>query len=330
MAITYTTSWQSSATESEGNNTKTRMLAVVAEGGEVLNPTNVFLATDKTTGAAMPVRNDPYPFEPGYFLQSRSSPRLVGPRYAEVVLTYGRGSGNNTDDPNNATRYRVRNGISSETTDADVNGNAMLNSAGVPFSGTVQTNVSAIFIDAIRVEPAYNLPQAVAFTNKINGDAFQLAGYPINPGEAYCLGIQPDADYTLEDATVVIVYSFEIRDRLTLGDGSRATAFIHRLLDQGQEAWTYNDQLVQMFHANGDGGEVSAVTSDVLLDNGIPLDPASYTNPDINFDQADGRGWANTVNRAPNAVRDQIAPGSPTFLLYQKHYTENFSGLSLG
>jgi len=337
MAIVYTTSWEASRNDSYDAREFGTIATVIATAGEVLNPVNVYSALHQTSNAPLPVVGQASPLDSRYFVQSINH-RIRGPHFAEIAISYklGKGSGEQEEeDPlNNPVRYRVRNGITSEATDADVNGNPLLNSAGDPFSGTVQTNISAIFIDAIRNESAYNFPQAIAYTNKVNADVFSLAGYPIQPGEAYCLGIHPESDFKLDDTYVTVVYSFEIRDRLALNNGDRVTAFIHRLLDQGRRGWAYatgdGANIQDIYSKNGDGTDPTQVSSDIRLRDGIPLERDSHITNNPNFDDSDGRGWqAQTPpGKAPGATRDIQATGA-TFLLYQKHLTANFGALGL-
>lgn len=333
MAIVYTDSWEASRNDSYDSREFGTIATVVTTAGEVLTPINVPTATHATTGVPLPFVGQQSLQDPRYYVQSVSAPRFKGPRYAEVGISYrlGRGSGEqeNEDPLSNPVRYRDRNGITSEATDADVNGKPLLNSAGDPFSGTVQTNISAIYTDAIRNETSYDRPQAISFTNKVNADVFTVAGSVIQPGEAYCLGIQPESEYTLQDTYVPVVYSFEFRERLTLQNGDRVTAFIHRLLDKGRRAWIYSDEIVDIYHKNDDGTEPSAASSDVLLNGaGIPLDEASHVSIAPNFDPPD-RGWVEPANKAPNATRDVDPETMANFLLYEKHFTANFGALGL-
>ena len=334
MAIVYTDSWEASRGDSYDSREFGTIATIITTAGETLNPVNVKTAVHQTTSIPLPIVGLQSTLDTRYYVQSVSFPRFEGPRFATVAISYrlGRGSGEqeNEDPLSNPVRYRVRNGISSETTDADVNGKPLLNSAGDPFSGTVQTNVSAIYIDVIRNEATYNLPQSIAFTNKVNADAFSLAGYPIQSGEAYCLGIQPEADFKLDDTYVPVVYSFELRERLTLQDGTRVTAFIHRLLDKGRRAWMYSGEIVDIYHKNDDGTDPSAVTNDVLLNGaGIPLEQDSHISIAPNFDQDAGRGWLEPPDKAPDAVRDVDPNTMANFLLYEKHFTANMGELGL-
>ena len=339
MAIVYTTSWEADRSDTYDSREFSQIATVIATAGETLTPVNIKTATHQTTGAVLPDVGSQSDIDSRFYVQA-VRPRISGPRFASVGLSYrlGKGSGEQEEeDPlNNPVRYRIRNGVSGDTTDADVNGNPLLNSAGDPFNGTVQTNIAAIYVDVIRNESAYNLPNAIGYTNKVNEDNFTLAGYPINPGEAYCLGIQPEGDYKLNDDYVTIVYSFEIRERYTLQNGNRVTAFIHRLLDQGKRGWAYGEdggeEIGDICPKNGGDSLPSAVTSDVVLDGqGTPLEKDSYVTPNPNFDQGGGRGWQPQAapGKAPNAVRDVDPNTAATFLLYEKYLTATMGGLGL-
>lgn len=337
MPIVYTQSWEASRSDTLDSREFGTIITVVATAGEVLNPVNVTTATHATSGAPLPTLNSTSPLDTRYYVRSVSFPRFDGPRYATISVTYGLGKGSGKEeeeDPLNASlRYSVRNGVSTEATDADVDGNALLNSAGDPFAGTVQTNISALFIDVTRNESAFNLQQAIAFTNKVNSGQFSLAGYPINPGEAYCVGIQPATQYSLGDTFVEVVYSFELRERLTLANGGRVTAFIHRLLDQGKRGWATipggggdSVRLDDIAVGGGENIDPSPVSSDVLLDgNGQPLEKTAFQGMEDNWE-----AWAAPpANKAPNAIRDVNPNTNATFLLYDKHFTANFAGLGL-
>lgn len=335
MAIVYTNSWEATRSDSYDSRTFGTVAVVVSTDETTLTPVNVLNATHATTGVPLPSVGQQSDLDTRYFVQQVSVPRFDGPRYATVSITYGLGKGSGekeSEDPLVApTRFRVRNGVSGEKTDADIRGRPLLNSAGDPFAGTIQTNISAIYIDVIRNESAYNLPQAISFANKINADVFSLAGYPINPGEAYCLGIQPERDYTLLDTYVPVVYSFELRERLTLNNGGRKTAFIHRILDQGKRAWASvpggeGDSLRIDDIATGETANPIQVSSDVLLNgNGQPLESDSFIGMNNNWEAWD----APPENKAPHAVRDTVAATGATFMLYDKHYEANFGSLGL-
>lgn len=342
MAIVYTLSWETNLSVSNDSREFGKIAYVVATAGETLDEFNVLGARHVTTNALLPQLNTPSSTDPRYYVQRVSAPRFDGPRAAEVAISYrlGKGSGEQEEeDPLSVPlRYRVRNGVSGEPTDSDVNGKPLVNSAGDPFSGTVNTNISALYIDVVRNEGAYDLNRAYQFTNTINGDGFVLAGYAIRPGEAYCLGIEPEREFKLNDPYVPVVYSFELRPLRTLANGNEANQFIHRLLDQGQRAWGYGSgggdyELAQIHHKAGDGTDITPVSSDVLLSgDGTPLDQSGYVTTNPNFDQEDNKGWEPQVggnDKAPNAERDVDANTGATFLLYQKFKTSNFSELGL-
>lgn len=339
MAIVYTQSWQASRSDTLESREFGTIATVVTTAGEVLDPVVVTTATHATTGAPLPKLNEVSPLDSRYFVRSISFPRFDGPRHATIGITYGLGKGSGAEEEEDQLavplRYQVRNGVSGEPTDADVNGRALVNSAGEPFGSTVQTNISALFVDVTRNESTFDLQQAIAYTNKINADQFSLAGYPIYPGEAYCVGIQPSGQYSLNDTFVEVVYSFELRERITLANGQRETAFIHRLLDQGKRAWAIapkgdadgeSTRLVEIANDNG-LSDPTPVTSDVLLDGfGQPLDKDSHRGID--------EEWVDWVqppeDPIPHAIRDKNANApNAVFLLYEKHFKMNFSGLGL-
>lgn len=335
MPINYTIGWNASRLDSNDSREFGLIATVVATGSTVLTPANVYSGTEQTTGAPFPQLNQPSTtVDPRYFVQSISAPRFDGPHYAEVAISYrlGKGSGEQEEeDPLSVPlKYRVRNGVSGEVTDADVNGKPLLNTAGDPFSGTVSTSLSALYVDVVRNESTYDLQQAYNITNKINSDNFALAGFSIRPGEAYCLAIEPEREYKLADTYVPVVYSFELRPLRKLANGQLETQFIHRIMDKGRRAWIFDAQKVDIFHGPDDGQTISPVSDDVLLDEGKPKDQDQYVSDAANFDPEAGRGWADPPkNLAPKAVRDKDDETGATFLLYQKYFEASFAQLGL-
>jgi hypothetical protein len=332
MAITYTIGWSHSRDDSLDDREFGSTAVIIGDSSTVLTPANIFTAVHASTSAAFPAINSRSAYDNEYYLHRRSAPVFKGPRFAEVQLVYrrGRGSGREeTDDPLAApVRYRWRFGTTSEATDADVNGNPLLNSAGDPFADTIQTDIGSLFVDAIRNEAAFDPQYALSYLNKINSDAFQIAGQGIQPGQALCKGITP-AEYTLQSNYVEVTYSMELRGYFP---GTKFTQFIHRLMDKGRRGWIYQDQLVDigLRGDSGDNADTIPVGDDVPLVNGIPMEDDKYVGVAANFDPDDGRGWADQgVRRAPDATRHVNQKTGVNFLLYGKHDTVPFGGLGL-
>lgn len=347
MAITYTESWAQSFSESTDSRSITLELHVVSDDA-VLTAVNYKTATHATTGALFPLIGTPLAntllIEPSYTLRSRSAPSFEGPRYATVQCVYERGpfGGNEeNDDPlTNPVRYRFREVTNAEPTDADAEGNPLLNSAGDPFASPVNTYYNSYILEATRNEAVFNAPLAVSYHNKINLGGFQIAGISLNPGEVLCTGISPPSEYKLNDPYVPVTYKFEIRERLRLSDGTRLTSFIHRILDQGRRAYTAEGVKVAIYDRNGDVPNPTPVVSDVLLDEGWPstpdgADPATtWWSIDPSFNPDIGKGWAkNSQIASPPLVaidRRTDADKPPvTWLFYRKYEETDFSGLNL-
>lgn len=344
MAITYTESWEKSFSESRNDREVTVEFHVVSDDA-VLTPWNYQLATEATSGAAFPPPGAVRPEDPRYFLDRRSAPSFEGPRYAVVTAVYRIGSGgpSSEDDPlNQPTRYRFRPITNSESTDTDALGNPLLNSAGDPFGQSVQGSYNSYIVEAARNEAAFDPAIAVSYHNKLNQATFQLAGKTINPGEALCTGIYPTSAYTLQDPYVEVTYSFEIRERLTLRDGTRVPAFVYRLLDQGRQAWiAEDDKKVGIYLRNGKKPNPAPVQSDILLDNGAPIGEPNdggntYWSVDPGFDPKRGKGWAQrpqvivppllAIERIPVSGDEQK---TVSWLIYQKYIETDFNGLNL-
>lgn len=340
MAITYTESWSQSFSEDLDTRELTIELHVVSDD-DVLTTFNYQTATHATSGAAFPNKGDFRGEDPRYRLHRYSAPSFEGPRYAKVSTVWKTGpfgGEQEEDDPLNVgTRYRWRPVTQSEPTDADADGNPLLNSAGDPFAGTVPGYINTYIVEATRNEAAFDPAFAVSFQNKINQAAFQLAGQAINAGEALCTGIFPPSDYKLDDEYVPVTYQFEIRERLTLFNGQRLTAFCHRILDQGRRGWIYGTSKVAIYDRNGELSNPSPVAQDVPLDEGVPIgEPAdsgkNFWSINPEFDPPD-RGWEknNRVSVPPLLAQDKSndVNNPVTFLYYKRFQETDFSGLNL-
>jgi len=342
MAITYTESWDQSFNDTKDDRDVAVTLHVVSDAA-VLNGSNVLTATHATSGAAFPSKGDAWPNNFRYRLHSRRAASFSGPRYAKVQLIYKTGPFGGeeaTDDPLQApVRYRWRPITQGEPTDIDIDGNPIINSAGDPFANPVQGFLNSYILEATRNEAGFNQQQAVMFQNAINSTAIQFGGSTIEAGEAKCTGIYPANDFTLVDEYVPVTYQFEIRERLTLGDGRRITSFVHRILDQGRQAWLYDGSKVPIYNRNGTIANPTPVTRDVPLDRGVPIgEPGdggeTYYSVEVNFNPPD-RGWSdnpqesNKVNEPPLLAIDKDPDSGITFLYYKKHKELNFASLGL-
>lgn len=352
MPLTYTESWEKAFSESTTDREITTEAHIVGDASTLVTPFNYATATEETSGAAFPVIGQFRTENPRYRLHRRSAPTNEGPRYAKVQLVWrtGKFGGNEaSDDPLNAPiRYRFRPVTNGEPTDVayDANGDLIVpitNSAGDPFSSPVQGSYNSYIFEAVRNEAAFDPAFAISFQDKLNQGNFTFAGKTIQPGEALCTGIFPSGGYTLQDEYVSVTYQFEVRERLTLQDGSRAPAFVHRLLDQGRQGWIHGDggpfRKVAIHHRNGEVPNPTPVSYDVLLNAGVPVnEPADnakdWWSVDPAFNPQNGKGWEpNSQVSVPDLLAiDQNFnnPDRPvTWLLYRKHKETDFSGLNL-
>lgn len=337
MAITYTESWA----QSFGEDTDTREVSIeyhVVSDDAVLTSWNYKTATHATSGAAFPIKGQPRLEDPRYRLHRFSSPQFEGPRYARVqtVWKVGPFGGTETeDDPLSApVRYRFRPVTNSETTDADANGNFLLNSAGDVL--TAEGHYNSYVLEAIRNESVFDPAFAVALHNRVNQSTLQIVGKTLQPGEALCTGIFPENEWTLQDEYVPVVYQFEVRDRYRLFSGNRVTAFSHRMLDQGRRGWIHGPRKVAIHHRNGDIPNPTPVGEDVLLDLGVPLGEPDeggrdWWSVDPDFAPDVGKGWEPNMQVLvpPLLAIDKDPDTKATWLYYARYAETDMSGLNL-
>ncbi len=145
-----------------------------------------------------------------------------------------------------------------EPIDKDSYGNAITNSAGDPFSTNAQDDFASIFYVYERYEAKYDGAKAMAYSNKLNADVFDMPGFGrVAKGQAMCKSIRVAEKYNRETKAVLMVYTFEIRE-----DG-----FDLRILDKGRRAWSSTG--IDDIYVGANGKQVS---DDVLLNGyGIPI-----------------------------------------------------------
>ena len=352
MAITYTESWEKAFGESTSDREITTTAHVVGDASTVVTPFNYYTATEATSGALLPILGQQRAENPRYRLHRRSAPVNEGPRYVTVQLVWRTGKfggSESTDDPLNApTQYRFRPVTNGEPTDVafgatGVRDVPIVNSAGDPFTSPVQGSYNSYIFEAVRNEANFDPAFAISFQDKLNQGNFTFGGKSIQPGEALCTGIFPAGGYTLEDEYVAVTYQFEVRERLTLKDGSKVSAFVHRLLDKGRQGYIHGAggpfRKVAIHHRNGETPNPQPISYDVLLNEGVPVnEPADnakdWWSVDPEFDPANGKGWEpNTQVSVPDLLaidKNADNPDRPvTWLIYRKHQETDFSGLNL-
>ncbi len=298
---------------------------------------SVYTATH-SDGTPFPRIGDPHPDDPLAVVNRISAPSWLGPQFAEVNVIYrtsgSRGGGASPEDPlDNETIYRPRFAVRAESTDVDVHGNPILNSAGDVFGSKPQGTYTLVGLDIIRNEPGFSIPFALGFVDKVNSDEFKIANYIIKPGQAYCANIAPERGYKLSERFVPILYSFDFHE-LFPGDGDpvKRSFFHHRIIDQGKRAWGYpgtrdsNPADAGVFEILD--GEGKPVTTDVLLDGkGAPLKPDNYRFGGLEFD--DNAGWQENPDAPPpGATIINTAVGAKA-LLYDRHLATPMAPLNL-
>jgi|GEM_PF-6560101 len=184
-----------------------------------------------------------------------SEPRVTSP---DNPLTYvvefdyappssGSSSGNNA--PSDLLRppiYHPQISLSTEDVDADIEGNAIVNSAGSSFSSPQKKRFPSLRYVYRRFESSFDGARAIAFTGVVNSDSFNMPGFgSVTAGQAFCESIVVAAAFNRTSSSIEIQYSFELR----------ADGFKTRILDEGGLAYyvaSNNIKLGKIFTTNGE------------------------------------------------------------------------------
>lgn len=138
--------------------------------------------------SGIPAYGTPHPDDPFRYCIDVSADR-VEPGVFRVTATYEtppNGEQQLPDNPlNQVPQYQWGFNTFERAIDYDLNGIAIVNSAGEPYDPGVMMKYAVATLNVTRNEPAYDHSYAFTFVNHVNADTF----YGVGPGYAFCTGI---------------------------------------------------------------------------------------------------------------------------------------------
>lgn len=216
----------------------------------------------------------------------------AGFRFWTVTITYSSSPegrffdhGNPLNEP---TKWRVVPATEQTASSVDAYGFPIMNAAGQAFSTDPPAFQRFITLVGQRVEPYFNLQQAIQFTNAVNNVGVSFDGtWSLEKGQVCVRSIQPVSTITGAEPYVIVEYVIEIRqgDEDGPDDDGFFDGFKLRILNDGTEGF-YDDggvtKVGPLCRLVADPNNPSRSLPDkvsypVLLDSdGIPLDSGIY------------------------------------------------------
>lgn len=146
--------------------------------------------------------------------------------------------------------------------DQDVNGNAILNSAGEPFSPPIEVNVTSLMLSITRNESSFSALYAAGFTDMVNSDNFPTSSGNIAANYMKVDSIIGNPAWTVTTGIYYQVnYQFEILNANAVPQG-----WTRRILDAGKNKLV-SGALYKIYDPQG-----LPVTDPIPLDgSGLPL-----------------------------------------------------------
>jgi hypothetical protein len=201
---------------------------------------------------------------------------------------------------------------STEPTDIDGFGNALLNSAGDPFPPQAD-QFGGDILCITRNEPMYLPQKNLTYRKKVNSDTWSPLGmFSLDPGQARCRSIRPTAKYVIGQPFVVVAYRFELR----------ADGFATKILDEGSQGW-YDDSGTPTSGPFYQAGNPVVRAINVRLDGtGKPVDPSFKVTATLKTPIAN-------PTALPSDVKVTTAIPNGAFLAYTLPKSIAFAGIGL-
>ena len=278
-------------------------------------------AVDATTGLAVPRIGDS---EGGLICSGREVSEHPAPSVFFIKASFAGSEyddGDGTEPPEEPiVRWRWKQGERSRDVECDVDGNPIVNSAGIPFSDSFSDEDSILILTAWRKQPLYDPVSAHALRNRVNSQAMNVLGIQLDGEQLWCKRIEPTNDQTPDTTVVEVEHEFwmtsgyrpwqlRVPDKshmgLYLSDGEYKAGLLYPL--------DHRDPVDEAVLLNGEGLPINA------SHYAIKLDPDSTgvipeTNPNV-------PDWF------------EIAPESNdngTILIFTRKHKANFRGLIPG
>jgi hypothetical protein len=236
------------------------------------------------------------------------SPRLFKVEFDFAPASGGSGGATISDLAKPPT-FHPQISLSTESVDADVKNNPIVNSARVSFSGRQNKRFPSIRYVYKRYETFFDGAQAIAYTGKINSDNFEMPGFgSVGPGLAFCESISVASAFDRTAQAILVQYTFELRE-----DGFRT-----RIMDEGPSGWGYPTEAATPGSFTTLDG--TPVNKSIRLNGfGGPYDAGKYKV-----------GSVVAGNLATSPPGAEVEPGNgAVFLKYQLYNERPFSALLL-
>jgi len=212
--------------------------------------------------------NLPHPNNPNMRAGSRDATNFKGPLswIVTAFFTFGDHGACAVSPLDEPAEILAESGIEMVPSDTDIDGNAIVNSAGDPIDPPQARAVHTLALSVKLWVPSYNIQEAMRITDAINSDPFELKGAGIvEPGQCHCRHYKPIQSYTQFAPYVRVEFLFEFADA--------TDPWQNLIFDMGRNGWAIGpdgDPIKGQicFH---DGTPIS---EDVRLDGtGKPIDP---------------------------------------------------------
>ncbi len=258
-------------------------------------------------------QGDSHPADTRLFAQEPVITTGRGPQIYDVDVDYAPAqsldiSGDASNVLKQPPTYTLITGSSNEPIDRDINGTAITNSAGDPFSDNIRKQILTLFYVYQRWQPQVDPELMLAYANVVNADRTFLPGFGwIEAGQGLCAPPKLLQSITRDTKAVQMEFKIELRK-----DGFRA-----RILDKGRQALYAGGKLGAIYN-----DARQQITSDVRLNGaGTPLDTSFLINKTLEDPEPDGAKLDTKVKRVG-------MPGA-TYLYFEIYEKLPFSALNL-
>jgi hypothetical protein len=225
-------------------------------------------------------------------------------------LPPGGGGSSGSNQPTNTPVLRhPQVALSTESVDADINGNPIVNSARDAFQQPQSKRFPSVRYVYKRWESNFDGPRAVAYTGTVNNDLFNMPGFgSVQVGQAFCESITVASAFDQTATSVLVVYTFELR-----GDG-----FKTRILDQGPNAYYSQNNASAKGRIYTQGGDIVPLAR--LNGLGNVFDATLRVGSPSSLGQG--------IGSTPPGAELEITPNG-RFLKYTLYASMPFNGLTL-